>query len=125
MKANQPKKFQLEVEDVGNITILNFTDKIINDEQSIYAIGQQLFSLVDDFGKRKIVFNLRNVEYLSSFAFEKFITLNKKLKNNGGHTLTMCHVHPNIYEYLERTKLNKLFNIQSNEQSAIQSLENP
>ena len=75
---------RLEVEDIGDVTVVNFVDRKILDEQNIQVIGEQLFSLVDEEGRRKILLNFGNVEYLSSAALGKFITLNKKLQQSGG-----------------------------------------
>ncbi|MBL8797300.1 MAG: STAS domain-containing protein, partial [Planctomycetia bacterium] len=77
--ASQPRRKRLEVEDVGDVTVVNFTDRKILDEQNIQLIGEQLFSLVDESGRKKILLNFGNVEYLSSAALGKLITLNKKL----------------------------------------------
>src|SRR5438034_3192904 len=61
---------RLEVEDIGDVTVVNFTDKKILDEQNIQLIGEQLFRLVDELGRRKLLLNFRNVEYLSSRSEE-------------------------------------------------------
>ena len=82
--------------------------------------GEQLFALVDDQGHKKLLLNFTNVEYLSSAALGKFITLNKKVTGAGGK-LVLCGIDPTIYEVFEITRLNKLFNIQKDEQSALQS----
>ena len=44
----QPRRRRLEVEDIGDVTVVNFVDRKILDEQNIQVIGEQLFSLVDD-----------------------------------------------------------------------------
>src|SRR4030081_2171999 len=118
--SGQPKRRRLEVEDIGEVTVVNFTDKKILDEQNIQVIGEQLFSLVDELGRRKLLLNFSNVEYLSSAALGKFITLNKKVKTAGGN-LILCAIDAPIYEVFEITKLNKLFNIQTDEQTALQA----
>jgi anti-sigma B factor antagonist len=120
MSSAQSKRRRLEVEDIGEVTVVHFTDKKILDEQNIQVIGEQLFSLVDELGRRKLLLNFANVEYLSSAALGKFITLNKKVKTAGG-TLILCTIDPTIYEVFEITKLNKLFNIQKDEQTALQA----
>ena len=79
----QPRRRRLEVEDIGDITVVNFVDKKILDEQNIQVIGEQLFSLVDELGRRKILLNFKNVEFLSSAALGKLITLNRKLQPLG------------------------------------------
>jgi anti-sigma B factor antagonist len=116
----QPRRRRLEVEDIGDVTVVNFTDRKILDEQNIQIIGEQLFSLVDELGRRKILLNFGNVEYLSSAALGKLITLNKKLAAVNGR-LVLCNIDPQIYEVFEITKLNKLFNIQKEEQAALQA----
>jgi anti-sigma B factor antagonist len=116
----QPRRRRLEVEDVGDITVVNFTDRKILDEQNIQLIGEQLFGLVDESGRKKILLNFGNVEYLSSAALGKLITLNKKLQAVGGR-LILCNIDPQIYEVFEITKLNKLFNIHKEEQAALQA----
>src|SRR5436853_1936463 len=82
--SSQPRRRRLEVEDIDDVTVVNFTDKKILDEQNIQVIGEQLFSLVDELGRRKILLNFSNVEYLSSAALGKLITLNKKINTSGG-----------------------------------------
>ena len=119
--ASPPRRQRLEVEDIGDVTVVNFTDKKILDEQNIQLIGEQLFRLVDELGRRKLLLNFRNVEYLSSAALGKFITLNKKVNSAGGR-LILCGIDPQIYEVFEITKLNKLFNIQKDEQTAMQEI---
>jgi anti-sigma B factor antagonist len=111
---------RLEVEDIGDVTVVNFTDRKILDEQNIQLIGEQLFSLVDEGQRHKILLNFNNVEYLSSAALGKLITLDKKLKGVKGR-LILCNIDPQIYEVFEITKLNKVFNIQKEEQAALQA----
>ena len=118
--STQPRRRRLEVEDIGDVTVINFVDKKILDEQNIQIIGEQLFGLVDQEGRRKLLLNFGNVEYLSSAALGKLITLNKKLQGVGGR-LILCNIDPQIYEVFEITKLDKFFNIQKEEQAALQS----
>ena len=118
--SSQPKRRRLEVEDIGDVSVVSFTDKKILDEQNIQVIGEQLFSLVDELGRKKLLLNFGNVEYLSSAALGKLITLNKKLQAAGGR-LILCNIDPQIYEVFEITKLNKLFNIHKEEQAALQA----
>ncbi len=118
--SSPARRRRLEVEHIGDVTVVNFVDRKILDEQNIQIIGEQLFSLVDEEGWRKILLNFSNVEYLSSAALGKLITLNKKLQAVGGR-LILCNIDPQIYEVFEITKLNKLFTIHKDEQSALQA----
>lgn len=118
--TTQPRRRRLELEEVGEVTVVNFIDKKILDEQNIQVIGEQLFDLVDNQQKKKILLNFGNVEFLSSAALGKLITLNKKVQQSSGK-LVMCKIAREIMEVFEITKLDKLFKIYKDEQAALQA----
>ena len=118
--SSQPRRRRLEVEDIGDVTLVKFTDRKILDEQNIQIIGEQLFSLVDDLARRKLLLNFSNVEYMSSAALGKLITLYKKVKEAGGR-LALCAINPQIRELFDITRTNQLFHIYDEEQDALQS----
>src|SRR4051812_5083467 len=101
-----PRRRRLEIEEVGEVTLVRFVDRKILDEQNIQIIGEQLFSLVDEFGKKQILLDFSRVEYLSSAANGKFITLAKKVHAVKGK-LAFCGIDPALYEVFEITKLDK------------------
>jgi len=115
----QPRRRRLEVEHIGDVTVVNFVDKKILEEANIQAIGDQLFQLVEQEGARKLLLNFGNVEYLSSAALGKLITLNKKAQGAGGK-LILCDIGPQIFEVFEITRLDKVFRIEKDEQTALQ-----
>ena len=121
-ESTRPRRRRLEVEDIGNVTTVTFTDRKILDEKNIQTIGEQLFSLLENPYRRKILLNFTNVEYLSTVAFGKFITLQKKLRVAGGR-LVLCNIHPEIYDVFEITKLNKLFEITKEQREGLALLE--
>ena len=88
---------RIDIEDFGEITIAKFLDKKILDETNIQIIGNQLFGLIDEDGRTSIVLDFSNVEYLSSAALGKLITMDKKVKAAGGK-LRLCSIRPEIYE---------------------------
>ena len=64
--------------------------------------------------------NFSAVEFLSSAALGKLITLDKKVKARKGE-LRLSNIRPEIYEVFAITKLNKLFNIKDDEADALAS----
>lgn len=110
---------RLDIDEVGDVTIAKFIDKKILDEGNIQIIGNQLFGLVEEDGRQKIVLDFANVEYLSSAALGKLITLDKKVKSAKGK-LRLCSVRPDIYEVFAITKLNKLFDMYENQEKALE-----
>src|SRR5260221_14407237 len=85
-------KPRLTVEEQGEVTLISFLDKRIFDDRTIEAIAEQLGSLVEE-GHSKLLLNFSGVEYLSSTALGKLISLHKKLSGAEG-TLAMCHMIP-------------------------------
>jgi anti-sigma B factor antagonist len=109
-----PSDKHLEVEQIGDVTVARFTDKKILDEQTLQAIREQLFGLVGELGRCKLLLDFGSVEYLSSPILGELITLHKQVNAAGGQ-LMLCNIDPQIYEVFEITKLNKLFDVRRKE----------
>ncbi len=109
---------RLDIEEVGDVTIARFLDKKILDENNIQMIGNQMFGLVDEDGRKKIVLDFANVEYLSSAALGKLITMNNKVKTAKGK-LRLCNIRPEILEVFTITKLNKVLEIKTDQEQAL------
>jgi len=115
-------KKRLVCEPHGDVTIVNFTDRKILDELNIKEIGDELFDLVDKHGKKDILVNFTNVDYLSSAALGKLITLNKKMHAQNGR-LKFCAISPTIIEVFQITKLDKFFDIHPTEADALDAFQ--
>jgi len=112
------KKLRLLVEPKDDVTVVQFTERKILDELSIKETGEELFELVDVHGKRRLLLNFQHVEFLSSAALGKLITLNKKIRATKGE-LRLCCIHPDIAEVFRITKLDKLFDLCETEEEAL------
>ena len=117
---SQGRRRRIEVEQVGDVTTVRFLDKRILDEQNIQLIGEQMFGIIDDDGATKVLLDFENVDYLSSAALGKLITMNKKVKGARGQ-LKLCNIKPEIFEVFEITNLNKVFQIYENQQTALEA----
>jgi anti-sigma B factor antagonist len=111
---------RLDVSEVGDVTVVRFKDRRILDEASIQELGQELFQLVEEYGRKKLLLNFSSVEFLSSAALGKLITLDKKVKAHSGK-LKLSNIRTEIYEVFAITKLNKLFDIRDDEADALAS----
>jgi anti-sigma B factor antagonist len=117
--SNQPRR-RLIIEDIGDIAVVQFVDKKILDEQNIQMIGDDLFRLVDELGRRKILLNFSNVEFMSSAALGKLIRLHQRLQQAGGK-LVLCGISGSIMEIFVITKLDKMLTIVKDEQTGLNS----
>lgn len=109
---------RLDVNAVGDVTVVHFKDQKIIEDLGIQELGQELFQLVDVQDKKKLVLNFSSVDFLSSAALGKLITLDKKVKAHGG-MLKLCNIRPEIYEVFAITRLNRLFDIKGDEADAL------
>jgi anti-sigma B factor antagonist len=116
-----PSQRRLDIDEVGDVTVARFIDKKILDENNIQIIGNQMFGLVEEDGRKKIVLDFTNVEYLSSAALGKLITMDKKVKAAGGK-LRLCNIRKDIYEVFAITRLNKVFDIRNTQEEAIAAM---
>lgn len=109
---------RLSVNEVGDVTVVRFRDQKIIDNLNIQELGRELARLVEVDKREKLLLNFSTVEFLSSSALGKLITLDKKVKAAGG-VLKLCRIQPEIYEVFAITKLNRLFDIMEDEADAL------
>lgn len=74
------RSHHLDIKEIGAVTVATFLDSKIFDETQITNIASELFALVDEDGRSKIVLDSSLVDYVSSTVLGKLITLEKKLK---------------------------------------------
>ena len=109
---------RIDVSKLGDVTIVRFLDKKILDEAGILELGAELFGLVEQENRKSLLLNFAGVEFLSSAALGKLITLDRKVKSNKGR-MKMSNIRPEILEVFQITKLNKIFDIRQDEAEAI------
>ena len=115
-----PAHRRVQVNQVGEVTVVRFVDRKILDEANIQEMGLEMFHLVEEDHRKKLLLNFSSVEFLSSAALGKLITLEKKVRAHSGK-LKLSNIRPEIYEVFAITKLNKLFDIRNDEADALAS----
>lgn len=109
---------RIDVSEVGEVSVVKFVDRKILDESNIQELGKELFRLVEEEDRKSLLLNFSSVDFLSSAALGKLITLDKKVKSHGGK-LKLSNIRPEIYEVFAITRLNKLFDIRDDEADAL------
>jgi anti-sigma B factor antagonist len=117
-KDFMPGPRRLEVSEVGDVTVVKFVDRKILDVTNIHELGRELFQLVEEQNKKKLLLNFSSVEFLSSETLGELIKLEKKVKQHSGK-LILSNIKPEIYEVFAITRLNKLFDIKDDEAQAL------
>ncbi|MBN1491478.1 MAG: STAS domain-containing protein [Phycisphaerae bacterium] len=109
---------QLLVQTIRDVTIVDFRDSSILDTVQIEQIGQQLFKLVDEQARKKLVLDFETVRFLSSSALGMLITLRQKSQAIKG-TMVLCNLRANLMEVFQITNLHKLFTFATDEKAAL------
>lgn len=122
----QPDKPQLgefrhiDVYEVDDVTVVHFKESRITDDLGIQELGQELFALVDQAHRTKLLLNFANVQFLSSGALGKLRALESRVAKRGG-VVKLCSINSNIYEVFRITRFDTIFEIFKTEADALAS----
>ena len=108
----------LEVSDSHGITFVRLLDRQLVEGIDIQGLGQELFRLIESEDRSKLVLDFSLVDFLASVALGKLIALHSKVVARNG-TMKLCCIRPEVYEIFTVTKLDRLFDIEDTEASAI------
>lgn len=109
------------VQQVEKFTVIEFNNPSLMDPLELESIGQQLYKLVDEQDKRKIVLDFEKVQYLSSQAIGIVLTMNKKLGSLPNSKLVLCGVGPKLMDLLKITRLDRLLTIKPTQKEAVKT----
>ena len=103
---------------VGDIQILDCSGKITLGEGTM-TVRNTVRDLLND-GKKKIVLNLGNVNYIDSSGIGELVSTYTTVTNSGGQ-LKLLNLTKKIQELLAITKLLTVFHVFEDEKAAIAS----
>jgi len=115
MAAIKPR---ISVEYAGNATIITFSDERILEERDIQALHESVMSVVEQGEQINLILDFHNVRFLSSAVLGLLIRVSKKVYERQGK-LRLCSIDPKIYEVFRITRLNKVFDIHKDLESAM------
>ncbi|MCA9191687.1 MAG: STAS domain-containing protein [Planctomycetales bacterium] len=105
---------------LGEVACVRFNDQKIVDSANIEEMGEELFALVEKSHFKHLLLNFDGVNFMSSAALNKFIMLDKKVKQVGG-VLRLCNLVDNILEVFSITSLDRVFDIRRTEKEAFKA----
>ena len=101
---------RIDIENIDGVTVARLLEKKILDEANIESLGQEMFAMVDKDGYNKIIIDFSLVEYLSSAALGKLITMQKKVATAGGK-VALCNIQRDILDVFKITKLDRVLTL--------------
>jgi anti-anti-sigma factor len=109
---------RLIVERQGDVTLVRFQDRKIVGEAEIQEIGRELYQLVDQEKGLRLLLDFEDVQFLSSAALGKLISLDRRVRAADG-ILKLCSIRPEIHEVFALTHLTQLFDIYDDRSQAL------
>ena len=113
---------QFNVQEIGENTVVEFTSASLMDPIELEQIAQQLYKLVDEQDRRRIILDFEKVQYLSSQAIGILLAMQKKLSALKKSTLVLCGVGARLMELLRITRLDRVLTIKPSQKEAIKSV---
>ena len=112
----------LEMEQVGDVTVIRFTDRRLVDDAVVDGVRRSLLRLAGDPGRTQMLLDFAAVEALSSTVLAGLVSLNKRLKGQGGR-LAVCGLRPDVREVFALTGLEGPLHVCGTEQEGLSSFE--
>lgn len=119
MAFSEPK---ISVEYIGNAVVATMKCARILDEADIKSLEDSIIPLIEEHDYIKLVLDFSNVHFLSSAMLGLLIRINKNVTDESGQ-LRLCSINEKIMGVFRITRLDKVFQIFDNSQTAIQSFE--
>lgn len=111
---------KIETREVSHVTILDIRGRIVLGEE-IHALRDAVRGLVAE-GKKKIILNLADVDYLDSSGVGELVGAFTTVRNAGGE-LKLMNLTQKVQDVLYVTKLYTVFDIRDDEFTAVKSFD--
>ncbi len=114
----------LLIQKIQDVTVVTLQEPRLLESRQLETLGEELYRLVDQMDRRKLVVDCTRVQFLASAALSVFLNLQKKSAAIKG-TLVICGLRKELMQVFEITKLTKLFKFAADEKAALQVLGCP
>ncbi len=104
--------------EINDVAIIDFSGKITLGEGSS-TLRRTIKELIDK-GHRKIVLNLYDVDYIDSSGIGELVSGYTTVRNAEGE-LKLLHLTKRVHDLLQITRLFTVFDVQSDEDTALRS----
>lgn len=111
----------INLDNVEEVAVVRFTDDKVMDPARIEQLGKELLRLTDAKENENVVINFSNVKFFSSAAINKLIVMEKRMRSKGGRVM-LSNLRPEVRDLFNLTNLDDLFQIEEEQNAAIQSL---
>ena len=112
----------LVISQIQDVTIVDFRNTSILDGGAVEAIAGQLYALVDEQARRKILLDFSAVRFLSSRLVGALLALHKKAQAIKGRFI-LCGLRPELHKVFKIMKLEKILEFADSEETGLMSFD--
>lgn len=102
------------------VTLVRFREAHIGGTLEVEDLGQELYGLVEAESAPRLVLDFSVVEFFSSAALGKLISLLSRVRTRQG-TLILCGIRPSLLDVFHTCHLDRIFQIRKNRDDALSS----
>lgn len=113
-----PGPTRLLIHPIREVLIVTFQDTSLLDSAQLESIGTELYDLVDNKARKRLILDFAKVQFMSSSALGVLITLRKKATAIKGD-IVICGLRKDLMRVFEITNLVKMFTFKPNEEQAL------
>ena len=111
------------VQQVENLTVIEFQTPSLMEPGELEKIGTELYRLIEEEDRRRIILDFEKVKYISSQAIGIIMAMRKKMAALKHTKLVLCSVSPALQQLLKITGLDKLLTVKPTQKEAIKVWE--
>lgn len=111
----------LVVTRVKDVTVVAFGNSAVLDSLTVDAVAKELYALVEEQNKKKILLDFTSVEFLSSQMLGVLLSLHKKAVANGTE-LVLCGLRKSLMKVFRVMSLHKLLVFAPDGEEALRKL---
>ena len=108
----------LVISKMQDVVVVTFRATSILDDGTVESIRQDLYSLVDEQARRKVLLDFGHVRFLTSAMLGVLIALHKKSQAIKGK-LVICGLRPDLKKIFAITKLDSILEFADDEADAL------
>jgi len=113
---------QLIVEQVGEVSIVGFSEPTLLNAYNVNESAKDLYSLIEKEGHRWIVLDLSTIKMLSSQTLGVFLNARHKLEKLGGKVV-ISGIDPKLSRVFKITNLDSVFEFFADTSLAVENLK--
>jgi anti-sigma B factor antagonist len=110
----------LLISEIRGVCVVTFRTASILDAATVGTIAKQLYQLVDQEARRKLVLDFSEVRFLTSQMLGVLISLHKKSQAIDGKVV-LCGIRTELGKVFKITRLDKMLSFAENEEAALET----